>query len=185
LARAAKATVQRILTQQALRRDPDFEAKRREFLLLVYQEVMLQNQRDGASEVPPSVITVSVEEKPCLQALANTAPGQSPVAGQHSTVRRDHEYGGLRTASILAALDLQTGHVTARVERRHRSRELIALLQHLDRYYPPTCILRMVLDNHSAHLSRETQAYKQVGARLWKTPFLSTDYGIHIPLADF
>jgi hypothetical protein len=74
-------------------------------------------------------------------------------------VARDHEYKRLGTASILAALDLQTGHVMARVERRHRSREFIALLQDLDRYYPPTCILRLVLDNHSAHLSKETQAY--------------------------
>ncbi len=168
LARAAKATVQRILTQQALRpdkvtyylerRDPAFETKMRE-VLLVYQEVMLQNQSGGAPEAPPSVITVSVDEKPGLQALANTAPDRPPVPGQHSTVARDHEYKRLGTASILAGLDLQTGHVTARVERRHRSREFIALLQDLDRYYPPPCILRLVLDNHSAHLSKETQAY--------------------------
>ena len=120
---------------------------------------LLQNQSGGASEVPPSVITVSVDEKPGLQALANTAPDLPPVAGQHSTVARDHEYKRLGTASILAALDLQTGQVTARVERRHRSREFIALLQDLDCYYPPECTLRLVLDNHSAHLSKETQAY--------------------------
>ena len=168
LVRAAKATVQRILTLQALRpdkvtyylerRDPAFEIKMRE-VLLVYQEVMLQNQSGGPPEAPPSVITVSVDEKPGLQALANTVPDLPPVAGQHSTVGRDHEYKRLGTASILAALDLQTGHVTARVERRHRSREFIALLQDLDRYYPPECTLRLVLDNHSAHLSKETQAY--------------------------
>ena len=168
LARAAKATIQRILAQQPLhpdkvtyyleRRDPAFEAKMRE-VLLVYQEVMLQNQAGEASEVSPLVITVSVDEKPGLQALANTAPDLPPVPGQHSTVARDHEYKRLGTASILAALDLHTGRVTARVERRHRSREFIALLQDLDRSYPPDCTLRLVLDNHSAHLSKETQAY--------------------------
>jgi hypothetical protein len=82
------------------RRDPAFEAKRR--------EVLLQNQTGWAAETPPSVITVSVEEKPGLQALANTAPALPPVPGQHSTVARDHEYKRLGTASILAALDLQT-----------------------------------------------------------------------------
>ena len=168
LAQAAKATVQRILTQQALRpdkvtyylerRDPAFEAKMRE-VLLVYQEVMLQNQTGGASEAAPTVITVSVDEKPGLQALANTAADRPPVPGRHSTVARDHEYQRLGTASILAALDLHTGRVTARVERRHRSREFIALLQDLDRSYPPDGTLRLVLDNHSAHLSKETQAY--------------------------
>ena len=168
LARAAKATIQRILAQQPLhpdkvtyyleRRDPAFEAKMRE-VLLVYQEVMLQNQAGEASEVSSLVITVSVDEKPGLQALANTAPDLPPVPGQHATVARDHEYKRLGTASILAALDLHTGRVTARVERRHRSREFIALLQDLDRSYPPECTLRLVLDNHSAHLSKETQAY--------------------------
>jgi transposase len=168
LARAAKATIQRILAQQPLRpdkvtyylerRDPAFEAKMRE-VLLVYQEVMLQNQTGGASEAAPTVITVSVDEKPGLQALANTAPDLPPVPGRHATLARDHEYKRLGTASILAALDLHTGRVTARVERRHRSREFIALLQDLDRSYPPDGTLRLVLDNHSAHLSRETQAY--------------------------
>jgi len=168
LARAAKATIQRILAQQPLRpdkvtyylerRDPAFEAKMRE-VLLVYQEVMLQNQTVGASEAAPTVITVSVDEKPGLQALANTAPDLPPVPGRHSTVGRDHEYKRLGSASILAALDLHTGRVTARVERRHRSREFIALLQDLDRSYPPDGTLRVVLDNHSAHLSKETQAY--------------------------
>ena len=168
LARAAKATIQRILAQQPLhpdkvtyyleRRDPAFEAKMRE-VLLVYQEVMLQNQAGGASAVWPTVITVSVDEKPGVQALANTAPDLPPVPGQHATVARDHEYKRLGTASILAALDLHTGRVTARVERRHRSREFIALLQDLDRAYPPACTLRLVLDNHSAYLSKETQAY--------------------------
>jgi len=128
-------------------------------MLLVYQEVMLQNQVGGVPEAVPALITVSVDEKSGLQALANTAPHLPPVPSQHPTVGRDHQYKRLGTASILAALDLHTGRVTARVERRHRSREFIALLQDLDRSYPPTCTLRLVLDNHSAHLSQETQAY--------------------------
>jgi hypothetical protein len=58
-----------------------------------------------------------------------------------------------------AALDLHDGHVIARVERRRRSIEFIALLKDLDSYYPPECNIRLVLDNHSAHLSKETQDY--------------------------
>ena len=79
--------------------------------------------------------------------------------GNTSSVARDHEYKRLGTCSILAALDLHNGHVTARVERRHRSREFIALLRDLDHAYPPDCMLRLILDNHSAHLSKETQAF--------------------------
>lgn len=166
LSRAAKATVQRILAAQPLhpekvtyyleRRDPDFEAKMRE-VLLVYQEVALQNQAGGG--LLPIVVTVSVDEKPGLQAIANTSPDLPPVPGKHATVGRDHEYKRLGTCSILAALDLHNGHVTARVERRHRSREFIALLKDLDRFYPSECTIRLVLDNHSAHISKETQGF--------------------------
>jgi len=166
LAKAAKATVQRILAAQPLhpekvtyyleRRDPDFEAKMRE-VLMVYQEVALQNQVGG--RLRPIVVTVSVDEKPGVQAIANTAPDLPPVPGRHANFGRDHEYKRLGTCSILAALDLHNGHVTARVERRHRSREFIALLQDLDQYYPKECTIRVVLDNHSAHISKETQAY--------------------------
>jgi transposase len=168
LARAAKATVQRILAAQPLhpekvsyyleRRDPSFEAKMRE-VLLVYQEVALQNETPSPGAAPPQVVTISVDEKPGLQALANTAADLPPVPGKHPSVARDHEYKRLGTCSILAALDLHNGHVTARVERRHRSREFIALLRDLDHHYPPDCRIRLILDNHSAHLSKETQAF--------------------------
>jgi len=33
------------------------------------------------------------------------------------------------------------------------------LLKSMDDYYPPEAIIRVVLDNHSAHISRETMAY--------------------------
>jgi transposase len=168
LAKAVKATVQRILAEQPLhpekikyyveRRDPHFEEKMKN-VLLVYQAVALQNEQRSRTDMPSSVITVSVDEKPGLQALANTAPDLPPVAGKHAKVARDHEYERLGTCSILAALDLHDGHVTARVEHRHRSIEFIALLKDLDSYYRPECTIRLILDNHSAHISKETHAY--------------------------
>jgi len=168
LSRAAKATVHRILRQHSLRpdrikyyleqRDPQFEPKMT-VVLLVYQQVSLQNDRRSSSDPPLNVFTVAVDEKPGVQAIANTAPDLAPVAGQHPQVARDHEYKRLGTCSILVGLDLHDGHVTARVERRHRSREFILLLKDLDSYYPPESSIRLVLDNHSAHLSKETQEY--------------------------
>lgn len=168
LAKAVKATVQRILAAQPLhperikyyleRRDPQFDEKMK-VVLLVYQAVALQNEERKQTDGPLPVITVSVDEKPGLQAIANTAPDLPPVPGQHAEVARDYEYKRLGTCSILAALDLHDGHVTARVERRHRSVEFIALLKDLDKYYPPECSIRLILDNHSAHISKETQAY--------------------------
>jgi transposase len=168
LSRAAKATVQRILAAQPLhpekvqyyleRRDPDFEAVMRK-VLIVYQDVELQNAMRAAGLTASNVITVSVDEKPGVQAIANTAPDLPPVPGKHPKIGRDHEYERLGTCSILAALDLQDGHITARVEDRHRSVEFTGLLSDLDARYPPECTIRIILDNHSAHLSKETQAF--------------------------
>ena len=168
LAKAAKATVQRILDGQTLqphkvkyymeRRDPDFLSKMKS-VLLVYQEVALQNEslRRGAAE--PIVITVSVDEKPGVQAIANTSPDLPPLSGAYPPVARDSEYIRLGTWSILAGLDLHDGHVSARVEERHRSVEFVALLKDLDAHYPAKCTIRLILDNHSSHLSKETRAY--------------------------
>ena len=166
LRKAAKATVQRILAEQPLRpekmryylerRDPDFEAKIRE-ILLVYREVSVQNQNHGG--LAPVIVTVSVDEKPGLRAIANTAPDLPPIPGKHPTVARDHEYKRLGTCSILAALDLHDGHVIGRVEHRHSSREFIALLKDLDNYYPSECTIRLILDNHPAHISQETRTF--------------------------
>src|SRR6202049_1957414 len=168
LSRAAKATVHRILAAQPLhpekikyyleRRDPDFEAKMRK-VLIVYQDVVLQNSKRSAGGAASGIITVSVDEKPGGAALANPAPDLPPVPGKHSKISRDHEHERLGTCSILAALDLQDGHITARVEDRHRSVEFISLLSDLDARYPPECTIRIILDNHSAHISKETQAF--------------------------
>ena len=169
LIEAGKATVQRILAAQALqphkvryyleRRDPDFERKMQD-VLVVYQEVALQNEvlaKDKNDLL--SIVTVSIDEKPGVQAIANTSPDLPPVAGKFATVARDHEYVRHGTLSILASLDLHDGHVIARVEDRHRSIEFIGLLKDLDAYYPADCTIRIILDNHSSHISKETRIY--------------------------
>jgi len=168
LSKAVKATVQRILNEQELRphkvryylerRDPEFEAKMKE-VLLVYREIATSPVEGLKTSTGKPIYTVSVDEKPGVQALGLTAPDLPPVAGKHDTYGRDYEYRRLGTASILAALDLHDGHITARVERRHRSREFIQLLQDLNAYYPEDAVIRIILDNHSAHISKETQAY--------------------------
>ena len=166
-AHVVKSTVHTILRDAPLRphkikyylerRDPEFERKMRE-ILIVYREVAELAQYPPPAGAP-RVVTVSVDEKPGVQALATTSPDLPPVPGTHPEVGRDYEYKRLGTASILAGLDLQDGHVTARVEKRHRSVEFVGLLQDLDAYYPPEDTIRLLLDNHSAHISKETMAY--------------------------
>jgi transposase len=163
LARAGKSTVWRILNAHELkphrvryyleRRDAQFEAKMQE-VLMVYRDIALGLQSPAAP-----MYTVSVDEKPGVQALATTAPDRPPVPGRHAEVGRDHEYVRHGTLSILAALDLHDGHLIAQVHERHRSREFIELLKEIDAYYPQGTVIRVILDNHSAHISKETMAY--------------------------
>ena len=50
--------------------------------------------------------------------------------------------------------------------------EFIALLKRLDEYYPKDSIIRVVLDNHSAHISKETVAY--LGTRPGRFEYVHT-----------
>ncbi len=168
LAKAVKATIWRILSANEIRphkikyylerRDPDFEEKMQE-VLMVYQEVNFQNDKEPADNAHPAVITVSVDEKPGVQAIGTVAPDLPPKPGKHQSTSRDYEYKRMGTVSILAALDLHNGQIIAQVHDRHRSREFIELLKELDSRYPKESTVRIVLDNHSAHISKETMKY--------------------------
>src|SRR5664279_2621947 len=54
-----------------------------------------------------------------------------------------------------------SGRVTETVSDTHNSGDFIAFLQKLDSAYPEHHQIRLVLDNHSAHISKETRGYLQ------------------------
>jgi transposase len=167
LNQAAKATIFRILSSNKIqpqkikyyleRRDEQFEEKMNE-VLLVYKEVNLLNEQNRDVQ-DPDILTVSIDEKPGVQAIKNIAPDLPPLANKYSRIGRDYEYKRLGTLSILASLDLQSGKVIALIENQHRSIEFIKLLKKLDEFYPPNNKIRIILDNHSSHKSKETMKY--------------------------
>jgi transposase len=113
-----------------------------------------------ASEaVQPNVAIISYDEKPGIQAIISTAPDLPPQPGFHAGWARDHEYKRHGTLSLLAGIDLLTGKVHACVEKRHRSREFVGFLKMLDTAYPTETAIKLILDNHSAHTSKETKAW--------------------------
>jgi transposase len=116
-------------------------------------------QSGAVDNTAPNVAFISYDEKPGIQAISNTAPDLPPVAGQHACVARDHEYKRHGTLSLLAGIDLLTGQVHACVENRHRSREFIGFLKKLDAAYPADTAIKVILDNHSAHVSKETNKW--------------------------
>ena len=165
LKRIAQGTVCKILARNEIkphkvsyyleRRDPEFEAKMAE-VLCVYREVAVLRESEAAET---NVAIISYDEKPGIQAIGNTAPDLPPRPGKHKAFARDHEYKRHGTLSLLAGIDLVTGKVHASVENRHRSREFVSFLKKLNEEYPADTAIKLILDNHSAHISKETRSW--------------------------
>ena len=170
LANLAQGTVCKILDQEEIKphkvryyleqRDPDFADKMAE-VLCVYREVKILKQVASTAKNKPNekVAIISYDEKPGIQAIATTGPDLPPEPGRHACFARDHEYKRHGTVSLLAGIDLMTGQVHALVRDRHRSHEFIEFLKLIDAAYPPATAIKLILDNHSAHISRETRAW--------------------------
>lgn len=142
------------------RRDEEFEAKMAH-VLSVYKEVEIINTQEDISAENRKMTTISYDEKPGIQAVKNIAAQLLPVVGSHPTVSRDYEYKRLGTLSLLAGIDLHDGKVIPMVEDRHRSIEFIQFLDKLAQSYPQDWKIRIILDNHSSHRSKQTMEYLQ------------------------
>lgn len=165
-----KAYVQKLLQDNQIKpfkikyycekRDPDFESKMHE-VLVVYKQVEMQFDEKGNIIVPDDyrlTITVSYDEKPGIQAIANTSEDLRPT-GDNGEVYRDYEYKRLGTVSLLAGIDLLTGEAIPLVRDTHKSSDFIDFLKILDKKYPSQDTIRIILDNHLAHTSKETKRF--------------------------
>jgi len=161
LARMGKSGLHNILSKARVKphkttyylekRDEEFEAKMAQ-VLVVYKEV--RQAREGAG--PEKHTVLSYDEKPGIQATENIAPDLAPIAGTFPNWSRDHQYKRHGTLSLLAGIDLYDGHILGLVRDRHRSKEFIEFLTLSDERYPDDWRIRIILDNHSSHISKET-----------------------------
>lgn len=179
LAELAPSTVWKILDAQEVRankieyylekRDPFFDDRLGAVLDTYCAAEMLR----AMPEAERPVAIFSYDEKPGIQAIATTAPDRpaiakhnrpatpatAPAHKKRSAMQRDYEYKRLGTVTLSAAVDLVKGIVHHVVTGRHRSREFIAFLKNLDAACRPESLICVLLDNHSAHKSKETLAY--------------------------
>ncbi len=142
------------------KRDPDFDSKMHE-VLLVYKQIEMLFDEDGNLYVPAGeqeIHTVSYDEKPGIQAIAATAPDLPPVEGS-GVIKRDSEYKRLGTVSLLAGIDLLDGEAVPLVRDTHSSDDFIDFLKILDRKYPSGDFIRLILDNHSVHTSKKVKQF--------------------------
>ena len=168
LSHLSRGTVSKVLTRSEVkphkiqyylgRRDLEFDLKMVQ-ALLTYKEVEMIRTSDPKAKEAPYVAVLSYDEGPGIQAIQNVAPDLPPVPGRHPSIGRDYEYKRHGVVSLLAAIDLVSGHVHGDVQDRHRSAEFTDFLKKLDSFYAPDIKIRMILDNHSSHISKETKRY--------------------------
>ena len=178
MARVSETTLRKIMEEAKVRpfavtyycerRDPDFDRKAHD-VLVVYKQLQMCLDADGNLVAEPTdgegrvVHTHTCDEKPGIQALSTTGEDRPPVpggaGGGTSAHMRDREYVRLGTLSLLAAIDLLTGVAVPMVSETHKSSDFVAFLRKLDGSYPKGDVIRLILDNHSSHVSAETQTY--------------------------
>ncbi len=170
LTKIAHTTVRSILENNELKpnkmnyylvkKDPEFQSKMHD-VLVIYKQVEMCFDEDGNIYIDmdePKTVTISYDEKPGIQALKNIAPDLPPTK-ENGTIGRDYEYKRLGTVSLLAGLDLLTGEIIPSVSDSHKSSDFIEWLKKADAAYPEHDTIRLILDNHSAHTSKETMAF--------------------------
>ena len=172
MATVAETTLRKILNNARIKpfqvsyycekRDPKFDEKMHD-VLVIYKQIEMQFDEEGKllPFVTDAVHTLSYDEKPGIQAIATTTKDRSPIPNTDKSngYQRDYEYVRLGTLSLLAAIDLLTGEAIPLVSETHKSSDFVTFLKKLDEKYPKGDIIRIILDNHSAHTSRETQGY--------------------------
>jgi transposase len=127
-----------------LSRDPRFEEKVREIVGLYLNP-------------PDRALVLCVDEKSQIQALDRTAPILPLRPGLPE--RQTHDYKRNGTTTLFAAFNILNGKVIGTCQQRHRSREFVKFLNHLEQQLPDDQEVHLILDNYCTHKSAEVQRW--------------------------
>ena len=114
------------------RRDPEFDAKMHD-VLVIHKQIEMQFNKDGKL-IPfekDAVHALSYDEKSGIQAIATTGEDRPPIPNtdKSSGYQRDYEYVRLETLSLLAAIDLLSGEAIPLVSETHKSSDFMTFLK--------------------------------------------------------
>jgi len=98
---------------------------------------------------PDRALVLCVDEKSQMQALDRSQPILPMRPGQIE--RRTHDYTRHGTTSLFAALNVKTGEVIGKCQRRHRAVEFRKFLDQIDAAVPPELDVHLILDNYGTH----------------------------------
>ena len=136
---------------------------RQETFKLSTDPLFIDKVRDivGLYLAPPvKTMVLCVDEKSQIQALDRTQPILPMMPGLPE--RRTDDYMRHGTTTLFAALDIATGKVIGQIHRRHRAKEFLEFLKHVDRNVPGALAVHLVMDNYGTH---KTPAVKRWFAR--------------------
>ena len=127
-----------------LSNDPRFEEKVRDIVGLYLNP-------------PERALVLCVDEKSQIQALDRTAPLLPLRPGLPE--RQTHDYKRHGTTTLFAAFNILNGKVIGTCQDRHRSREFIKFLNHLEAQLPTDREVHLIMDNYCTHKSAEVQRW--------------------------
>jgi transposase len=131
--------------------DPAFEQKAADIIALYMNP-------------PQHAAVFCVDEKTAIQALDRLDPVLPLSPGRAE--RHGFEYYRHGTLSLYAALDVRTGKVQGKTAGRHTSAEFVAFLTGIVKSNPEPEEIHIVLDNLSAHKTREVYEFLEQNPRV-------------------
>lgn len=127
-----------------LSKDPHFEEKVRDIVGLYLSP-------------PDRALILCVDEKSQIQALDRTAPILPLRPGLPE--RQTHDYKRNGTTTLFAAFNILNGKVIGTCQTRHRSREFVKFLNHLEKELPADQEIHLIMDNYCTHKSKAVQRW--------------------------
>jgi len=124
--------------------DPRFEEKVRDIVGLYLNP-------------PDRALVLCVDEKSQIQALDRTAPILPLRPGLPE--RQTHDYKRHGTTTLFVAFNILNGKVIGSCQPRHRSREFVKFLAHLEKQIPADQDVHLIMDNYCTHNSAEVQRW--------------------------
>lgn len=120
---------------------------------------------------PQNALILSVDEKSQCQALERSQPVLPMMPG--APERASHDYFRHGTTTIFAALDVKTGEVFAQCKPRHRQKEFIEFLRHIERSTPEHLAIHVIVDNYATHKTKAVRGWLLRHPR-WQIHFIPT-----------
>ncbi|MFI6007193.1 IS630 family transposase [Streptomyces sp. NPDC051366] len=106
---------------------------------------------------PDDAVVLSIDEKTAIAARSRRHPGKPAAPGKPAL--EEFEYRRHGTASLVAALDVNSGEVLTETIVRNDAVTFTAFLDHLDKVIDPGREIHVVLDNGSSHTAKHTKKW--------------------------